>query len=113
MDQLPAIFNKVKLIRTNIDLYKLHTQNSTTIAETSLTIFCSFQPLTITQLRNIVKNSIPTSCTLDPIPTSLLFECLDDILPKLTHVINISILSGHFPTNMKTVIVKPLLKNVL
>ena len=113
IDQLPAIFcyfciNKVKVIRTSIDQHKLQTQNSTT--QTSLTILDSFHPVTITQLHTMIKSSKPTSCALDPMPTSLLPECLDDILPTLTHIINTSILSGQFPTNMKTVIVKPLLK---
>ena len=58
----------------------------------------------------MIKSSKPTSCALDPIPTSLLLECLDDILPTLTNIMNTSILSGQFPTNMKTAIVKPLLK---
>ena len=115
MDQLPVIFNdifisKVKLIRTSIDQHKLQTQNITT--QTSLTIFYSFHPVTITQLHTIIKSSKPTSCALDHIPTSLLLECLDDILPTLTHIINTSILSCQFPTNMKTAIVKPFLKNV-
>ena len=82
------------------------TQNSTT--QTSLAIFDSFHPVTITQLHAIMKSSKPTSCALDPIPTSLLLECLNDILPTLTHIIYTSILSGQFPTYMKTAIVKPL-----
>ena len=45
--------NKVKQIRTSIDQHKLQTQNSTT--QTSLTIFESFHPVTITQLCNIKK----------------------------------------------------------
>ena len=111
--QLPAIFNDffintVKQIRTSIDQHKLQTQNSTT--QISLTTFYTFHPVTITRLHTIIKSSKPTSCALDPIPTSLLLECLDDILPTLAHIINISIFSGHFPTNMKTAIVKPLLK---
>ena len=112
IDQLPAIFyvfiNKVKQIRTSIDQHKLQTQNSTT--QTSLTIFDSFHPVTIPQLHTIIKSSKPTSCALDPIPMSHLFECLYDILPTLTHIINTLILSGKFTTNMKTAIVKPLLK---
>ena len=101
---------KVKLIRTSIDQHRLQTQNSTT--QTSLIIFESIHPVTITQLHTIIKRSKPTSCALDPLPTSLLLECLDDILPTLTHIINTSIFSGQFPTNMKTAIGNPLPKNV-
>ena len=100
--------NKFRQIRTSIDQHKLQTQNCTT--QTSLTIFDSFHPVTITQLHTIINSSKPSSCALDPIPTSLLLECLDVILPTLTHIIDTSILSGQFPTNMKTAIVKPLLR---
>ena len=102
------LINNVKLIRTSIDQHKLQTQNSTTL--TSLTIFDSFHPVTITQLHSIIQNSIPSSCSLDPIPTSLPLECLDDILPTLAHIINTLILSGHFATNIKTAAVKRLPK---
>ena len=102
------IINKVRLIRTSIDQHKLQTQNNTTQA--SLTIFDSSHQVTITQLHTIIKSSKPTSCALDLIPTTLLLECLDDILPTITHIINTSILAGQFATNMNTAIVKPLLK---
>ena len=105
------VINKVELIRTSIDQHKLQKQNSTT--HTSLIMFDSFHPATITQFHYIMKNSKPFSSALDEIPTSLLLECLDDILPSLTHIVNTSILSDQLPTNMKTAIVKPLLKNVL
>ena len=59
------------------------------------------------------NNSIPTSCALDPIPTSLLLECLDDILPTLAHIIMTSILPGQRRTNMKTAIVNVLLRMFL
>ena len=116
IDQLPATFNdffinKAKQIRISIDQHKLQTQNSTT--QTSLTIFDSFHPVTITQLHTMIKSSKPTSSALDLIPTSLMLECLDDILSTLTHIINTSILSGQFPAYMKTAIVKPLPKSVL
>ena len=75
IDHLPAICDdfciiKVKLIRTSIDRHKLQTQKSTAIAQTSLTIFDSFNPVTITQLHTIMKSSKPTSCALDSISTS-------------------------------------------
>ena len=61
-------------------------------------------------LKNHAFSFFHFSCALDPIQTSLLFRCLDGILPTLTQIINTSILSGQFPTNMKNAIVKPLQK---
>ena len=101
----------------NIDQHRLQTQNSTTIVQTSLPIFDSFHPATIARvmitMMTMMKSSKPTSCALDPIPTSLLLECFDDILPILAHFINSSILSCKLMTNMKTAVVKGLLINVL
>ena len=44
-------------------------------------------------------------------PTSLLFGCVDEVVPVVTHVVNESFLSGIFLSMFKTAIVKPLLKN--
>ena len=81
--------NIVKQVRSSLDQLKLQTQNSTT--QTSLTIIYSFHPVTFTQLHAMINSSKPTSCAFDPIPTSLLLERLDDILPTLTHIINTSV----------------------
>ena len=81
---LPAIFsdlfiNKVTLIRTSIDQHKLHTQKSTT--QTSLTIFDSFRPVTITQLHTMIKKSkkAPSRPPVLWIPYQLIF-CLNVLM---------------------------------
>ena len=50
------------------------------------------------------------SCDLDPIPTSGLFDCLDEIIPIVTSIINKSLSSGVVPQCFKHPLVKPLLK---
>ncbi|KAJ8050421.1 hypothetical protein HOLleu_03625 [Holothuria leucospilota] len=50
------------------------------------------------------------SCELDPIPTSLIKHCIKDIVPFLTCVINKSLGSGVFPTDLKLAYIRPLLK---
>ena len=66
--------------------------------------------MTDNDILEILKKSAPKTCDLDPLPTSLLFECLDIVLPFLTQMINDSLLSGVFPDVHKQAIVKPLLK---
>ena len=61
-------------------------------------------------VREMILKSSPKSCELDPMRTSLLFECIDEVVPAVTHVVNESFLSGTFPSMFKTAIVKPLLK---
>ena len=52
----------------------------------------------------------PKSCELNAIPSSLLLECLDTVLPTMTSIINDSLKSGVFPSSYKSAIVTPLLK---
>ena len=54
-----------------------------------------------------MQNSAPKTCELDPVPTSLLMECL---LPTLTQIVNDSLTCGIFPQIHKSAVVKPLLK---
>ena len=54
----------------------------------------------------------PKSCDLDPIPTSVLYDCLDEIIPIVTSIINKSLSSDIVPQCFKHALVKPLLKKV-
>ena len=47
---------------------------------------------------------------LDPVPTYLVHECLDDLITTITAIINESLVSGIVPPPFKQAIVLPLLK---
>ena len=49
------------------------------------------------------------SCSLDPVPASLLPYCIDDILP-IKSVVNLSFNSASMPISMKNAVLSPLLK---
>ena len=51
--------------------------------------------------KSVILKSKPTTCSVDPILTSLLFDCLDDLLPALSQIVNDSLLSGSFPSVFK------------
>ena len=50
------------------------------------------------------------SCCLDPIPTNLLKDCLDILVPLITRMINQSFREGYVPLSFKLAAVTPLLK---
>jgi hypothetical protein len=52
------------------------------------------------------------SCGLDPLPTSLLKDCLDTVIKPITKIVNLSLSLGDVPASMKKAIVKPLIKKV-
>ena len=59
---------------------------------------------------DIIKSITPKSSELDPVPAWLMLENVNTLLPALTNIINVSLSSGVFPPELKTAIVKPLLK---
>src|SRR6218665_1157051 len=67
-------------------------------------------PVTGTELRRIILSSAAKSCELDPLPTFLLQELVDALLPFLTRLCNRSIQDGILPQLQKRSILIPVLK---
>jgi len=97
--------NKVADIRSTTEHYTTSEMKSTTTA-----VLSSFRVCTAENVRRIVMQSPTKSCDLDPIPTFMLKESIDALLPFLTAMCNASIAEGHLPSSQKHAIVTPLLK---
>ena len=80
-----------------------------TRSQTNMT-FSEFNVLTMKDERDLVKKLATKCCTLDPIPTSLLKDHLDEFIPILMDVINTSLQSSTFPDILKNAAMRPLLK---
>ena len=109
---LPSIFikhftNKAEKLRTNIASDHV---TSTLVTGTTAATFSSFEKVSQLTVKECILNSAPKSCQLDPIPSKLLIECLDSILPSLTDLFNSSLASGIFPQCFKSALVTPILK---
>ena len=57
-----------------------------------------------------ITKSPNKSCSLDPFPTFLLKDCLDELLPAITTIVNASLSSALVPTSFKKAVVTPLIK---
>ena len=57
-------------------------------------------------------SSNTTSCCLDPLPTWLFKECLDELVPVYTAIVNLSLSLGIMPTDLKEAILIPYLKKL-
>ncbi len=77
---------------------------------TDKTPLFSFCPLMEAEVSKLLLSSHPTTCPLDPIPSHLLQAISPILLPALTYIIDISPLTGTFPTAFKQAQVTPLLK---
>ena len=69
-----------------------------------------FSPITEEKVRKLINSSTNKSCTLDPMPTSLVIDCIDVLLPIITKMINLSLEFGLFTDDWKCALVLPLLK---
>ena len=77
----------------------------------SVVTLSTFEPVTKIMVKHVIMTSAPKTCSLDPIPTPLPLELLDDcILPSLTALINSSLSSGLFPQIFKSAAIFPRLK---
>ena len=73
------------------------------------TLFERFEPITDDQLKKLIMEGNSKSYHLDPLPTKLLKQVLDAVLPVMTKIVNAS-LQSNFPQALKSATVVPLLK---
>ena len=59
---------------------------------------------------SIIRGSNSKSCSLDAIPTKLLKDSLDTMLPYISKLANLSLANGVFPDIFKRALIRPLLK---
>ena len=76
---------------TNVDSFHSHTLHK----------LDSFTPMQQCSIMQLIKKSRSTTCGLDPLPTTLLNKCSDELPPVITQIVNLS---------LQTAQVSPLLK---
>ena len=108
-DQFASFFsNKIKKIRDNFSPtgteYDVHPPSN----PPKITIF---RQVSEEAVDKIIKTSPTKSCLLDPLPTFLIKECIDILLPSLTKLVNCSLMEGCVPDAFKSAVVTPLMKN--
>ena len=61
----------------------------------------SFQPSTEAAVRRIIMTSPTKSCSLYPVPTFLIREYIDLLLPFVTRMVNASLVQGRLPASQR------------
>jgi len=80
------------------------------IIDSARSSFMSFRSCSQEEVRKIVRSSPIKTCSLDPVPTFILREFIDVLLPFVAQTVNTSLLRGRLPDSQKHAIVTPLLK---
>ena len=71
---------------------------------------CSFREVSVDDVRKVLLNSPPKTCAADPLPTSVLREVVDTLLPFIWVTFNASLREGHLPESQKAAVITPVLK---
>ena len=69
-----------------------------------------FSSVTLQEIRHIILKAPSKSCELDPLPSWLLKECVDELSPIVTSIGNASLNHAIVPVSLKTALIRPLLK---
>ncbi|XP_048586160.1 uncharacterized protein LOC125568284 [Nematostella vectensis] len=72
--------------------------------------FPEFSAVSVSYIRELLHQSKPKSCILDPVPTSILKQSIDAIAPAITSIVNASLSSGVFPTSLDCGVINPSIK---
>ena len=64
-----------------------------------------FDPVTEREISELIVRSPTESCMLDPISTSPVKHCLNDFVPLITAIINVSLSTGTAPKQFKQAVV--------
>ncbi len=105
---------KIDKIRTSIDDQKAQLGEEIEMDEVPGTesTFSEFELLTEDEVKKIILSFPNKQCGLDPLPLSMLKECLPVILGHITRIVNLSLRMGDLSPNLKKAIIVPLLKKL-
>ena len=76
------------------------------------TPFTNFEPISSEGIKKLVLNAPNKTCDNDPIPTKIVKDCINELLPTISNMVNLSLSSGHFPDIGKEGLLRPKLKKV-
>ncbi|XP_072028205.1 uncharacterized protein [Amphiura filiformis] len=109
---LPQVFckffaDKIQHLRDKLDSCQCSPSSFTAFEGP---VYDHFDPVTEDEISELVHSMPTKGCLLDPLPTYIVKQCLVDLVPLVTYIINRSIMSGIIPIQFKRAIVVPILK---
>ena len=95
--------HKITNIRAELDLRRTELRNPFPDSSQghSLVQLHHFTSVTATQLANPIGKTSRKSCDLDPIPATVLRECLSNLLPIISKIVNMSLTKAVVPSSLK------------
>ena len=99
--------HQLQLVNRNMPKY-----NQVVASSDDFTCLTQFRPSTLSELKEIIiDNTVKTTFGIDPLPSNVMMECIDSLMPSLLDLVNTSLRTGSID-GVKYSFVKPLLKKV-
>ena len=89
--EIPDFFSSLDISTTNCEL-------------------SNFSPTSNLELPKIARSVVQKSCCLDPLPATLLKEHFDLLLPSISSIVNLSLVSGLLSSSLNNAVLTPLFK---
>jgi len=108
-----ADFFMDKIVKIREDLQKSQPQDKSQYFSEETTCQSSlshFTPTTDDEVLRIIQGSPNKWCDLDPLPTPLLKDCLEPLLPVIRKIVDLSLSTSTMSDNLKESILNPLIK---
>jgi hypothetical protein len=113
-DMLADFFtDKIQKIRSDLEFLPHRYDHSAELPHPNLTTHLTcLQPVSqeVINIKKTIMSRPSKSCALDPLPTSILKNCIDELLPTITNIVNTSIQSATVPSCFKNARITPVLK---
>ena len=101
------IINKISVVRSS---FPSDSHSRVSSPPDTRNILQNLTCVTANEVCRLVLRAPCMSSDLDPIPTSLLKDCIDILITPITSIINLSLSEGSFPSHFKSALVSPLLR---
>ena len=99
--------DKINRLKSSFDQGSHHSTHDGNVIDQRLP---EFRPLSLEKVTKLISTAPSKTCTLDPIPTSIVKSTVNTMAPIIQKIINQSLCRSIVPSDFKTAIVKPLLK---
>ena len=101
-----------KFFSSKVDAIRLTTATvpQPVITTRQVQLLHDFDPVTDDEVAKLLSSVTSKQCALDPVPTWLVKQCADILVPVITSMVNLSLSSATFPHSQKHARVLPHLK---
>ena len=69
----------------------------------SWTKFSTFTEMKLDDIRELAATLLSKSCVLGPLPSSIIKQCTDLLLPTISNIVNLSLREGCMPTCLSNI----------